>query len=77
MIAYAIQRPSSKFIPKSIIGTIPNTNKNLRYPAPVFKTYPQSIVGTIPNINNSLRYPAPVKYHTNLPNCILGALHNT
>ena len=60
IIAYAIQRPSSKFTPKSIIGTIPNANKNLRHPAPVFKTYPQSIVGTIPNTNNSLRHPAPL-----------------
>ena len=55
IIAYAIQRPSSKCIPKSIIGTIPKTNKNLRHPAPIFKTYPQNIVGTVPNTNNSLR----------------------
>ena len=34
IITYAIQRPSSKFVPQSIIDTIPNTNENLRYPAP-------------------------------------------
>ena len=32
--------------------------KNLRHPAPVFKTYPQSIIGTVPNTNDSLRHPA-------------------
>ena len=68
----AIQRPSSKVIPKSIIGPIPNTNKNLRYPAPVFKTYPRSIVGAIPDANSNLRYPAPIcknlhsKMHNNI-----------
>ena len=77
MIAYAIQRPSSQFIPTSIIGPIPNTSKNLRYPAPVFTTYPQSIVGTIPNTNSNLRCKALVKYHTNFPNCILSTIPNT
>ena len=34
IIAYAIQRPSSNLISKSIIGTIPNANNSLRHPAP-------------------------------------------
>ena len=40
-IIYAYQRPSSTPLPKSVIGTIPNTNNYLRYPAPIFKIYIQ------------------------------------
>ena len=45
---------------QNIIGAIPNTNNNLRLPAPIFNTPPKSVIGTIPNTNNYLRYPAPI-----------------
>ena len=55
IIAYAIQRPSSKCIPKSIIGTIPKTNKNLRFPAPIFKISIPKVLLVLLLPNNSLR----------------------
>ena len=75
-MTYAVQCPSSKFVPKSIIGTIPNTNKNLRYPAPVFKTYPQSIIGTVPNTNNNLCCSS-AHPQTLSPKSIVGTIPNT
>ena len=45
---------------QNIIGALPNTNNNLRLPAPIFKTPSKSVIGTIPNTNNYLRYPAPI-----------------
>ena len=73
IIACAIQRPSSKFVPKSIIGTISNANKNLRYPAPVFKTYPQKYCWYHPHMP-MIAYAIQRPYTKFAPKSIIGPI---
>ena len=64
-----------KILPKSIIGTIPNTNNNLRCPAPLPKSIQKESSVTFPNTSDNLRYPAsifkiyPKSIIGNIPKC--------
>ena len=58
MVAYANQRPSSKFVPQSIIDTIPNTNKIFTLSSAILKSISKVLLVPFQNINNNLRCPS-------------------